>query len=121
MPVNRTKEKLRRGEAVFGCIMPYPDPELVEIMGVVGIDFVRFEGEHGPLTFEQLEHCVRAAELFDITPTARVPFNLPHEILRFLDRGVVGVTVPNIQTRADAEAAVRAAKHYPLGERGHNA
>ena len=121
MPTNRVKEKLLRGEAVFGCILPYPDPELVEIMGVVGIDFVRFEGEHGPLTFEQLEHCVRAAELFDVTPTARVPFNLPHEILRFLDRGVVAVTVPNVRTHEDALAAVRAAKHFPLGERGHNA
>jgi len=28
---NRTKEKLQRGEAVFGCIMPYPDPELVDV------------------------------------------------------------------------------------------
>ena len=50
-----------------------------------------------------------------------MPFNLPHEILRFLDRGVVGVTVPNVRTHADAEAAVRAARHYPFGERGHNA
>ena len=121
MPSNRTKEKLLRGEAVFGCIMPYPDPALVELMGVAGIDFVRFEGEHGPATLDQVEHCVRAAELFGVTPTARVPFNLPHEILRFLDRGVVGVTVPNVSTRAQAEAAVRAARHYPFGERGHNA
>ena len=67
MPPNLTKEKLLRGEAVFGCIMPYPDPALVELMGVAGIDFVRFEGEHGPATLDQVEHCVRAAELFGVT------------------------------------------------------
>jgi 4-hydroxy-2-oxoheptanedioate aldolase len=106
---------------VLGCTLGWPDPELVELMGVMGIDFARFEGEHGPITHTDLEHCVRAAELFDVTPMARVPANVPHEILRYLDRGLVGITVPNIATRADAEAAVRATKFDPIGRRGMGA
>jgi 4-hydroxy-2-oxoheptanedioate aldolase len=117
---NRTKEKLARGEVVLGCALGYPDPELVELMGVMGIDYVRIEGEHGPVTYTELEHLVRAAELFDVTPAARVPANVQHEILHYLDRGVVGITVPQVGTRAEAEAAVRAAKHFPIGQRGHN-
>jgi 4-hydroxy-2-oxoheptanedioate aldolase len=66
----------------------------------------------------QVEDMVRAAELYDLTPVARVPTNSYHDILRFLDRGVMGVLVPHISSRADAEAAVYAAKYYPLGERG---
>jgi 2-keto-3-deoxy-L-rhamnonate aldolase RhmA len=117
---NKTKQKLARGEVVLGCALGYPDPELVELMGVVGLDYVRVEGEHGPVTYTELEHLVRAAELFGVTPGARVGANVPHEILHYLDRGVQLVTVPNVGTRADAEAAVRAAKHFPIGQRGHN-
>src|SRR5437762_11256039 len=83
---NRAKQKLARGEVVLGCALGYPDPELVELMGVVGVDYVRIEGEHGPVTYTELEHLVRAAELFHVTPGARVPGNLPHEILHYLDR-----------------------------------
>jgi 4-hydroxy-2-oxoheptanedioate aldolase len=120
MPSNRTKEKLLRGETVLGASIGYPDPELVELLGGTGIDYIRIEGEHGPVGYTELEHLVRAAELFDITPMARVPGNLPHEILHFLDRGLVGITVPMIESRADAERAVRAAKAFPIGRRGSN-
>jgi 4-hydroxy-2-oxoheptanedioate aldolase len=115
---NKTKEKMLRGEVVLGCGIGYPDPEMVEAIGQAGFDFVRFEGEHGPNTYMDLEHMVRAAQLFDVTPTARVPGNVEHEILHYLDRGIMGVTVPRVSSRAEAEAAVRAAKHYPLGQRG---
>lgn len=119
MRTNRTKAKLLRGEVVVGCALTYPDPELVELIGAAGFDFVRFEGEHGPLDLVALEHLVRAAELWELTPGARVP-DAGH-LLRYLDRGVSALTVPHVETRAEAEAAVRAAKHHPLGARGHNA
>lgn len=121
MLTNKTKEKLLRGDVVVGCILEYPDPGAVELLGLMGFDFVRFEGEHGPLTYMDLEHLVRAAQCVDVTPTARVPANVQHEILHYLDRGVLGVTIPHTATKADAECAVRAAKHYPVGMRGHNA
>lgn len=60
---------------------------------------------------------VRAAEAFDITPITRVEENSPSAILRHLDRGVMGVIVPHVATQAEAEAAVKASKFHPVGER----
>jgi len=118
MRPNHTKARLLRGEVVVGCAISSPDPEIVELLGAAGFDFVRIEGEHGPPDPSALEHVVRAAEGSNITPAARVPSI--GELLRYLDRGVAAVTVPHVETRADAEAAVRAAKHFPVGMRGHN-
>jgi len=118
MQTNQTKAKLLAGEVVVGCGLSYPDPELVELIGAAGFDFVRFEGEHGPLDYVDLEHLVRAAELWNLTPAARVPGI--DQILQYLDRGVTTITVPHVESRDQAEACVQVAKHYPLGRRGHN-
>jgi 2-keto-3-deoxy-L-rhamnonate aldolase RhmA len=39
-------------------------------------------------------------------------------IYRTLDRGAQGIVVPHVNTRAEAQAAVEAAKFAPLGKRG---
>jgi len=48
----------------------------------------------------------------------RVRKNDAPQIQRALDIGSAGVQVPQIETREDAEAVVRAAKYQPLGMRG---
>ena len=118
MIVNRTKEKLLRGEVVVGPRLDWPDPDLVRAFAELGFDYFRIEGEHGPFTYPDVDLMVRTAAQFDITPMARVPANVQPEILHYLDRGCLGITVPHVDSRASAEAAVRAAKHYPLGNRG---
>jgi len=117
MRTNKTKAKLKAGEVVIGCAITHPSPYLVELMGALGFDYVFIDCEHGSMGYSEVEDMVRAAELFDMTPIARVPENSPSTILRFLDRGVMGIMVPHISTRAEAEAAVRATKYFPEGER----
>ncbi|WP_458211074.1 HpcH/HpaI aldolase family protein, partial [Haladaptatus sp. NG-SE-30] len=51
-------------------------------------------------------------------PIVRVRENSEAEIQRALDVGAAGVEIPQIETRADAEAAVDHARFDPLGERG---
>lgn len=115
---NHTKEKLRRGEVVVGG--GANDPRSVELAGIRGHDFVRFEGEHGNLGWERLEHLVAVAHLSGVTPMARVPGCVAHEILHYCDNGVLGLTIPHTRSRGVAEAAVQAAKHCPIGMRGDN-
>jgi 4-hydroxy-2-oxoheptanedioate aldolase len=74
--------------------------------------------EHGPMHLDQVEHMVRAAEVFDITPITRVPNHEESVILGYLDRGVQGIIVPHVNTRESAEAVARAARYYPEGRRG---
>ena len=110
--------KLKNGEVVYGAIISRNAPDLVEIFGAIGFDFVMIDCEHGPMNLDQVEHMVRAAESFGITPITRIPDHADSTILRFLDRGVQGIIVPHINTREDADAVARAARYYPEGHRG---
>jgi 4-hydroxy-2-oxoheptanedioate aldolase len=118
MRTNTTKAKLSDGKVVFGAIIGRYAPDLVELFGAIGYDFVMIDCEHGPMNLDQVEHMVRAAEVFGITPIARVPNHGDSTILGFLDRGVQGVIVPHVNTREAAEAVARAARYYPEGHRG---
>jgi 4-hydroxy-2-oxoheptanedioate aldolase len=115
---NITKEKLKKGEVVFGCFTRYPNAALVEVLGYCGWDFIVFDGEHGAIEPADCEQMVRAAELQGVTPIVRVPVNQQHVILRFLDTGAQGLHVPMVQTAADAEAVVQSVKYQPRGSRG---
>ncbi len=118
MQTNTTKAKLAEGAVVFGAIITRYSPDLVEIFGAIGFDFVMIDCEHGPMNLDQVEHMVRAAEVFGITPIARIPDHTEATILRFLDRGLQGIIVPHINNGAEAAGVARAARYYPDGYRG---
>jgi 4-hydroxy-2-oxoheptanedioate aldolase len=116
--VNKTKARLTAGETVFGCFYRYPEPSIVEVLGYQGWDFILFDGEHGTLEPRDCENLARAAELHDVTTLVRVTTNQPPVILRYLDTGIQGAQIPMINSKAEAEAAVRAVKYHPRGVRG---
>src|SRR5688572_27703963 len=118
MQTNKTKAKLAEGQVVFGAIISRYAPDLVELFGAIGYDFVMIDCEHGPMDLDQVEHMVRAAEVFGITPITRVPDHGEATILRFLDRGVQGVIVPHVNTAEEAEGVAKAARYHPEGRRG---
>ena len=118
MRTNTTKAKLAEGKVVFGGIITRYAPDLVEILGAIGYDFVMIDCEHGPMDLDQVEHMVRAGEAFGITPIARIPDHSESTILRYLDRGLQGIIVPHINTGAEAAAVAKAARYYPDGNRG---
>ncbi|MFH1085487.1 MAG: aldolase/citrate lyase family protein, partial [Chloroflexota bacterium] len=118
MRQNELKRKLQRGETVFGPFMCYSGGTFVEIAGMAGFDFVIVDLEHGPISVETAEELCRAAQSAGISPIVRVRKNDGPQIQRALDIGSAGVQVPQIETQADAEATVRAAKYQPYGMRG---
>ena len=115
---NRTRERLAAGTPVFGCFLRYPEAGLAELLALQGLDFIVFDGEHGPLAPRACEQLARAVELHDVTPAVRVEENRAASILRYLDAGALICHVPSVASREDAMRAVRAVKFKPLGERG---
>ena len=115
---NLTKARLAAGETVVGCFLRQADSDLAEYLALLGWDFLVFDGEHGSVTSTKVSDLSRAAELHGVTPIARVPTNLPHPILRFLDAGVHGVHVPWVNSASQAERAVQSIKYHPRGVRG---
>lgn len=118
MRENQLKRKLQRGEAVFGPFMNCSYPAFIEIVGMAGFDFAIVDMEHGPLSVETAEDLCRTGQNVGLDPIVRVRKNDAPQIQRALDIGSAGVQVPQIETRADAEAVVRASKYQPLGMRG---
>ncbi|MFQ5542174.1 MAG: HpcH/HpaI aldolase/citrate lyase family protein [Candidatus Binatia bacterium] len=115
---NRMKEKLLSGQPAFGVSVMFPSPQIVEMIGKLGFDWVLIDCEHGSISPESVELMAMAAELTGITPIARPWTNSPEAILRVMDRGVMGVQVPHVNTAADARRVVGAVKYHPLGDRG---
>lgn len=118
MQPNKLKAKLKAGETVWGCFVRYPEATLAEVLGYYGWDYLLLDAEHSSLTPRDCENLARACELQEMTPIVRVTTNQPPVILRFLDTGVQGVQIPMINSREEAEAAVRAVKFHPRGNRG---
>jgi len=115
---NRMKDKLRAGEPAFGVSVMIPSPQIVEIIGAAGFDWVLLDCEHGTLTLESVELMAMAAEACGITPIARPATRSAEHILQVLDRGVMGVQVPHVNTAAQARDVVAAVKFHPAGQRG---
>jgi 4-hydroxy-2-oxoheptanedioate aldolase len=114
----RVKDKLAAGQPAT-VIAPFASSAgLVELLGHMGFDGVFLDTEHGPAGWEDIEHMARASDLTGYSSVMRVQANDAATITRALDRGVSGIQVPHVNTRAQAEAAVQHAKFAPLGHRG---
>lgn len=117
---NAVKRKLREGQEIHGLFCSIPAPALVEMIGCAGYDFVILDSEHALVDPEGLENLIRAAEAVGLTPFVRVPESDPGAVLRALDGGAMGVVVPHVRSRADVDAALRAARYAPEGMRSLN-
>ena len=118
MRKNLAKEKILAGDTAYGVFCNLPSPMIVELVGHIGFDFALLDAEHGPLELESCEHMVRAADSVGLVAFIRVAMNIRQNILRYLDIGALGVQLPMVNTRADAEAVVQAVKYPPVGKRG---
>ncbi|MCL5026658.1 MAG: aldolase/citrate lyase family protein [Chloroflexi bacterium] len=118
LPRNLTKERMKAGKPCLGVGVFFGSPAFVEMLAYAGFHWMYIDCEHGPMSHETVESMIRAAEVAGITPLVRPPRNESQTILRYLDMGAQGMLVPHIETRADAEAAVRYCKYAPEGERG---
>ena len=114
---NKILERIAKGEKALGLDMSDPSEELIELAGRMGLDFVSFDGQHAPLTPRRVEARCRIADGFGLTVTMRVPDGRESTLLSYLDRGVKQITVPNLQTREEAEDLVKYSFFAPLGRR----
>ncbi len=115
---NPVKEKLNAGKIVYGCFVPTTSALDVEILAVAGFDFALLDSEHGPLSPESAYPMILAAEARGMAAFARVGQNDKQVILKFLDIGVTGVMIPQINDAAQAARAIEATRYWPGGTRG---
>jgi len=110
------REKLQT--QVVGMFSKTCDPAFIEVMGYAGMDYVIIDLEHGPNTIQTAQNLVRAAQVAEIFPIVRVKEGCEAVMCEALDIGAGGIQVPQITTRAEAEAVLSRVKFHPDGQRG---
>jgi 4-hydroxy-2-oxoheptanedioate aldolase len=114
---NPLRQRLARGP-VFGAACFAWSPNLVDVAGLAGLDFLRFDTEHAWRRDETLEHLVRAAWLAGVAPVLRVDRGDAALVRKALEIGAGAVLVSDIRGPEEAAAVVAAARFPPLGQRG---
>ncbi len=117
MRSNPVKAKLKAGEAVIGTWLAVPSPISARFMAQLDFDYLCVDMEHQPIDLETAASMFATIAQSGVTALARIPWNTPENIKRVLDCGAHGIVVPMVNTRAEAEAAVAAAKYPPAGIR----
>ena len=115
--INTFKAKLADGYAL-GMFSKTGDPAFVEAMGYGGADFIIIDLEHGPNNIQTVQNLVRAAQVSGIFPIVRVKESCASVMGEALDVGAGGIQVPQITTKAEAEAVIDRTKFAPMGNRG---
>jgi 4-hydroxy-2-oxoheptanedioate aldolase len=88
-----------------------------EMMAHQGFDSVTVDLQHGPVDFQTAVSMLQAISTTKAVPMVRVPWNEPILTLKLLDAGAYGVICPMINSKAQAEALVSAARYPPRGTR----
>lgn len=114
---NLVRQKLAAGQPVLGAALQIDSPWLVEVLALVGFDYVLLDGEHG-FALRNLPTLVMAAQGAGIEPIVRVPSHDRGFLLQALEAGARGVQVPMVESAAGAARLVEETKYAPLGRRG---
>jgi 2-keto-3-deoxy-L-rhamnonate aldolase RhmA len=122
MPDNATlsmKEKFARGELVLCMNLRLArSVDIAMVAKAGGYDALYVDMQHAPYSIETTSTICAAAIGIGITPLVRVPAHDNGQwMARVLDGGAQGVIVPDVGTRARAEAIVKACRFPPLGAR----
>jgi len=111
------RTRLRAHESLLGTMLTMPLAALGEICAAAGFDWLFLDMEHGALDLHDVEQIVQTVD--HLCPcVVRVPSNDAMWIGKVLDLRVSGLIIPQVNSTADAEKAVAAAKYTPEGGRG---
>lgn len=117
-PPNRLKRDLAAGKVCIGATITLNSPVIAELYSHIGFDWLWFETEHTTMGLESVLTMLQTTNGADVSTVVRVPWNDKTMIKRVLDTGPDGILIPLVNTREEAEYAVRAMKYPPAGERG---
>jgi len=119
MPRNRFKARLKSGAHQVGVWNSIPGETLPELLALAGFDWVLIDTEHAPVEATAVLPALQTLAAYPEVAAVVRPFaNDTVLIKRLLDMGAQTLLIPYVQSREEAEAAVRAMSYPPKGVRG---
>jgi 2-dehydro-3-deoxyglucarate aldolase/4-hydroxy-2-oxoheptanedioate aldolase len=120
MRINQTRERLARGETVYGCgLQVYRSAEIPRTFAAAGFDYVFIDMEHGAFDLETVQDMIRASVEAGITPIVRVAELLYSLVARLLDAGAQGIILPRVEDQRVLAEALSWLRFPPRGKRGY--
>jgi len=119
MRENKVKRVLREGGVSLGTmVFDFNSTGIGRIAAAAGAEFVIFDMEHTGWSVETIRGLIATSRSADLAPFVRVPATQYHFIARPLDVGAMGLMIPMVESRQQAEAIAQYAKYPPMGRRG---
>src|SRR5438105_5813174 len=117
MRPNAAKQLLRAGKPAIGTWLSLGSVTAARFMARAGFSWLTVDTEHTATGTETAAAMFAAIADAGCVALCRVLANRHDHIKRALDTGAMGVVVPMVNTRAEAEAAVSACRYPPRGTR----
>ena len=111
------RERLTDGKPFLFSWMSMAGAQLAAQIARLPLDGVALDMQHGMMGFGDAVPMIAAIANVGKTPIVRVLWNDPGLVGQVLDAGVSVVIAPMINSVAQAQALVKAAKYPPMGQR----
>jgi 2-keto-3-deoxy-L-rhamnonate aldolase RhmA len=113
-----TLKRTMAARPVIGTFLKLPRPEVVEILGLSGIDFVICDMEHGQVDEAASGTVIQAGRATGVSVIVRVAAHDAGLINRLLEAGAEGIQLSDVKSRGQTEALHSSMTYPPAGDRG---
>lgn len=119
MRLNRVKDQLAAGEALYGTmVFEFLSAGLPQILQNAGASFVFYDMEHSGFSMDEMKTQLALCRGLDIVPLVRPPDTTYQYTARLLDLGAMGMLFQMCETAEQAQEFVRWTRYPPEGRRG---
>lgn len=115
---NWFSELLENKKALSTCLVTIPHPAVAELLAHVGFDFLVIDTEHTGMSGSEVQVMLQAAASSNTPCMVRTGELSEVQTKHLLDAGARGIMVPHVNSREEAESAVRFTRYPPEGSRG---
>jgi 2-keto-3-deoxy-L-rhamnonate aldolase RhmA len=115
---NGAKKKLRDGDIALGFGLHHLRSSAAPLLaGAAQHDYIFMDMEHGAFTVQEATQICIASLAAGIAPIVRVCAGALDEATRLLDNGALGIVVPHVDTKKQAQHIADAFHYPPMGHR----
>ena len=115
---NAAKRKLRQGDIALGFGLHHLRSTAAPMLAAAAQhDYLFMDMEHGAFTVQEATQICLASLGMGIAPVIRVCAGALDEATRLLDNGALGIVVPHVDTKKQAQRIADAFHYPPMGTR----
>jgi len=114
---SRVLREVREGHFASCIKLNIIHPVVVELAGRAGASSVWLCNEHVPGNWTDIEHCVRAAKIYDLDVIVRVSKGSYSDYIKPFEADAAAIMVPHIESADEARHIVETCRFLPLGKR----